>query len=184
MTQFVALLRAVNVAGRSVAMADVRALLGELRFTGIQTLLQSGNVIFRASSGGSAPQAGSLEKKLEKELARAFGLDIDVFVRSADDIAAVLARNSFSAEAASDPGRLVVFFMNEAPLAAAVAAAQSAIAGRETMRADGKHLYVYYPDGQGTTKLTNAVLERRLGVRGTARNWNTVRRIATALGVG
>ena len=64
--------------------------------------------------------------------------------------------------------------LREAPDAAAVKALQAAIKGRETVRAKGKQAYFVYPDGQGTSKLTIAIIEKMLGTRGTARNWNTV----------
>jgi uncharacterized protein (DUF1697 family) len=63
----------------------------------------------------------------------------------------------------------------------AVAALQAAIRGRERLQAEGKQLYIVYPDGIGTSKLTNTVIESRLGTRGTARNWNTVLRLAERL---
>jgi uncharacterized protein (DUF1697 family) len=55
------------------------------------------------------------------------------------------------------------------------------IPGREAIEAQGRELYITYPDGIGDSKLTNAVIERRLGVRGTARNWNTVTKLADML---
>jgi uncharacterized protein (DUF1697 family) len=58
--------------------------------------------------------------------------------------------------------------------AANVAALQKAIVGREVVRAKGRCLYVVYPDGIGRSKLTTAIIEKKLGTRGTARNWNTV----------
>jgi uncharacterized protein (DUF1697 family) len=65
---------------------------------------------------------------------------------------------------------------------AAVAALQSAIAGRETVRAKGREAYITYPDGMGRSKLTTALIEKHLGCRGTARNWNTVLKLAAAAG--
>ncbi len=176
----VALLRAVNVGGRSLAMAELRRLLGEMRCTDVQTILQSGNAVFVPPPTGET----TIGAALEKEIHRRFGLQSDVFVRSAAQLARVIADNPYPREARDDPARLVVVFLAQTPPSDAVAAASAAIAGRETLRAIGAHLYVTYPDGQGTSKLTNAVLERRLGVRGTARNWNTVLRIARALGLG
>ncbi len=69
-------------------------------------------------------------------------------------------------------------FLKRAANAKDVKAVQAAIAGPETIRADGRHLYIVYPDGIGRSRLTNALLEKKLGIRGTARNWNTVLKIA------
>ena len=64
--------------------------------------------------------------------------------------------------------------MLDAPARPAVAALEAAVVGRELVRAKGKHLYMVYPDGVGRSKLTGALVEKKLGTRGTARNWNTV----------
>jgi uncharacterized protein (DUF1697 family) len=68
--------------------------------------------------------------------------------------------------------------LKEAPPASAVKGLQEAIPGRETVRARGRELYVVYPDGIGRSKLTVALMDRKLGTRGTGRNWNTVTKLA------
>ena len=75
-------------------------------------------------------------------------------------------------------------FLKEAPGGAAVKALQAAIVGREVVRAVGRQAYIVYPDGQGRSKLTNALIEKHLGTRGTARNWNTVLRLAELVRAG
>jgi uncharacterized protein (DUF1697 family) len=65
-------------------------------------------------------------------------------------------------------------FLKEAPSREDVIALQTAIKGREVVRAEGRHAYIVYPDGVGRSRLTNALIERKLGTRGTGRNWNTV----------
>jgi uncharacterized protein (DUF1697 family) len=64
------------------------------------------------------------------------------------------------------------------PKANDVKAVQAAIVGPEIVRADGRHLYIVYPVGIGKSRLTNVVIEKKLGIRGTARNWNTVLKLA------
>ena len=174
-----ALLRAVNVGGRSLAMAELRTMLTAMGCSDVQTILQSGNAVFVAPP----KRAATIGAVIENAIHARFAVQSDVFIRSAADIASVIAANPYPREARDDPARLVVFFLAAPPAPAEVAAAEAAIVGRETLRAIGTHLYVRYPDGQGSSKLTNAVLERKLGVRGTARNWNTVLRIASALGL-
>jgi uncharacterized protein (DUF1697 family) len=70
-------------------------------------------------------------------------------------------------------------FFKSAPEPRDVKALQSAIAGSEVIRADGRQGYIIYPDGQGRSRLTNALIESRLGTKGTARNWNTVLKLAS-----
>ena len=163
----IALLRAINVAGnKMVAMSDLRDFVSKLGFANVRSLLQSGNLVF--DSKKSAPE---VEKLLEKESAKRIGLETVFFVRTADEWDAIVEKNPFRKEAKEDPGRLVVLFLKDSRDGATL---QKAIKGREVARGEGKQVYVYYPDGQGRSKLTNALIERTLDTRATARNWNTV----------
>ena len=101
----------------------------------------------------------------------------DFLIRSAKEWREVVARNPFRKEAERDPGHLVVIFLKSAAKAKDVKAVQAAITGPEIIRADGRQVYIVYPAGIGKSRLTNVLLEK-LGIRGTARNWNTVLRIA------
>jgi uncharacterized protein (DUF1697 family) len=115
---------------------------------------------------------------LEDGAAKRLGLSLDFFVRSAAEWARVIAANPFLDEAKNDPARLVVVVLKNAPERAAVAALQKAIKGREVVRAKGREAFITYPDGQGRSKLTMALIERHLETSGTARNWNTVLKLA------
>jgi uncharacterized protein (DUF1697 family) len=174
----VALLRAVNLASRNmVAMADLRALAEGLGFEKVQTLLQSGNLIF-----DSKPTGARLEGLLEATAKKGLGLETDFFVRTAREWQAVIKANPFPAEARKDPAHLVLLCLKEAPDRPAVAALRQAIKGRELVEAEGRQAYLVYPDGIGRSKLTMAVIERHLGTRGTGRNWNTVLKLAKLTG--
>ena len=176
MTRVVALLRAVNVGGTGkVVMSELCTALDGLGFTGARSLLQSGNVVF----GCSGPANAALETKLEAAVAKQLGVKTEFFVRSAREWEAIVAGNPYPGAAKDDPARLLTF--KSVPAAKDVAALQAAIAGRETVTVAGKHAYAAYPDGQGTSKLTNAVIERKLGTSCTARNWNTVLKLAAAV---
>ena len=175
MTIQIALLRGVNVGGHNaVAMSDLRELLTELGFGGARSILQSGNLIFQ----GDARTGVDLERMLEREAEKRLGLRADFLIRSGEQWRKVVARNPFRKEAEHDPSHLVVMFLKSAANVKDVKAIQAAIAGSEIIRADGRHLYIVYPDGIGRSRLTNALLEKKLGIRGTARNWNTVLKLA------
>jgi uncharacterized protein (DUF1697 family) len=172
----IALLRAVNVGGVSVAMADLRAFFEKLGFESVRTLLQTGNVVFESR------HKGDLERFLEAEAAKRMKLDTDFLVRDPGEWNAILAANPFPKMATSDPGRLVVMPLKDAPSVAGISALRAAIRGPERVEAGTRHLYLTYPDGQGRSKLTIRVIESKLGTRGTARNWNTARKIAELAG--
>jgi uncharacterized protein (DUF1697 family) len=172
---YAAFLRGVNLAGkRKLAMADLRAMLAAIGYTEGQSLLNSGNVVFRCRARSSA----EVERTLEREIETRLGLPTHVHVRTAAELASVLAENPFPAEAKQDPSHLLVLFLKEAPGAQGLAALRAAIPGRERVGVHGRHAYLVYPDGIGRSRLTNALLDKHLGGGGTARNWNTVVKLA------
>jgi uncharacterized protein (DUF1697 family) len=175
-TTYVGLLRGVNLAGGStVRMADLVRVVGEVGYPGARTWIQSGNVVF----SGSARPPSTIERQLEERLRRDLGLETELFVRTATEWGEIVSRNPFPAMAARDPAHLVVLALKSAPNPAAWAALPGAIRGREEVRPGDRHAYLTYPDGIGRSKLTTAVLDRVLGSHGTARNWNTVTKLAS-----
>lgn len=171
----VALLRAVNLGPHNkVGMAPLRELAADVGLTDVRSVLQSGNLVF----GSEARTSAALERLLEGAAKKHLRLETDVFVRTAKEWKAIVAGNPFADAAEHDPSHLVVLVTKDAPGRASVTALKSAIVGRETVVAQGRHLYITYPDGIGDSKLTTALLEKRLGTRGTARNWNTVLKLA------
>jgi len=171
----IALLRAINVGGRApVAMADLRDLLTRLGLVEPRSLLQSGNLVFRGGPGTGA----ELERLLETEAEKQLGLRTDFFVRTGTEWKAVVASNPFRREAERDPSHLLVMFLKDLPDAGSVKAVQAAITGPEVVRAKGRQLYIVYPEGIGRSRLTGTLIEKKLGGRGTARNWNTVLKLA------
>ena len=171
----IALLRAVNVGGRSVAMAELRAMLTELGCGNPRTLLQSGNAVFTLKARTSL---AAFEAKLEAQAQRRFGMPVAFMLRSATEWDATIARNPFPEAARNDPGHLLLMALKGAPTAAAIKALRDGYKGPETIHAAGRDAYLVYPEGVGRSKLTNALIERKLGVAGTARNWNTVLKLA------
>ena len=175
MTAHIALLRAVNVGGRSAPIADLRTMLTELGCENPRTLLQSGNVVFAMKTKVSM---AALEGKLEAEAQRQFGFAIPFMLRTATEWDAIIARNPFAAAAKRDPAHLLLMALKGASAAAAIKALRDGCNGPETIHVAGREAYLIYPDGIGRSKLTNTLIERKLGVAGTGRNWNTVLKIA------
>ena len=171
MTSYIALLRGVNVGGnKPVAMAELRDLLTRLDCADARTLLQSGNAVFRSAERSAA----ALEQRLETEALQTLGLRTTFFVRDAAEWAEIIAGNPFHEEAARDPSHLLVMLFKDPPQAAAVEALRAAIKGPEVIHATARRAYITYPDGIGRSRLTNTLIDAKLGTRGTGRNWNTV----------
>ena len=175
MTTFIALIRGINVGGhKQVKMADVKALCEKLGLADVRTHLQSGNVVFRTSK--------SDRTKLAKELEKALGVEARVILRSAAELRKAIDANPMLAEAKENPSGFIVMFLEEKPPAKAMQALRDAYSGPETMELRGAELYIHYGEGMGRSKLTNALIERKLGVAGTSRNWNTVTKLAEMAG--
>ena len=154
-------------------MTDLRNFLTQLGFYDVRSLLQSGNLVFdsRARIGAE------LERFLEAETLKRFAFEIDFFVRAPEEWKSMIRQNPFRKEAELDPAHLVVMLLKSPPRTEDVAALQEGISGPEIVRAKGRQLYTFYPKGIGRSRLTNAVIERKLG-RCTGRNWNTVMKLA------
>jgi uncharacterized protein (DUF1697 family) len=166
MPRQVALVRGVNLGKRQVIMSELRALCEGAGLTDVQTLLASGNIVLKAKEKGA-----KLEAKLEKLLLEEMALKTDVFVRTGAELEAVIAANPFKAFAKSQPSFLVVHFMRAVPSEADwETMAKTSFTGEEIKQGKGC-LYIKFPKGQGPSKLKTPRLT-------TARNWNTVSKLA------
>ena len=177
MPAHIALLRAVNVGGRTMKMADLVAMARELGLEAPKTLLQSGNLVFQAAGVDAALQA-----RLEAAAEKRFGYATDFIVRSARAWRALIEANPFPRAAEDDPAHLLVMPLKTSPEAGGLERLRAAVKGPEQVDLSGRDLYLVYPKGIGTSKLTIGVIERALGVRGTGRNWNTVQKLADLAG--
>jgi uncharacterized protein (DUF1697 family) len=176
--KYAALLRGINVGGnKKVPMADLRAMTAKLGFDDPQTVLQSGNLVF---SAGKQPMA-KLESLLEAATKKHIGVECSYLLRSADEWSRIVSANPFKAEAKADPSHLAVTFCREAPIASALQGLKAEIRGAEAFEVAGRELFVWYPDGMGTSKLAIALSKNRLGTICTARNWNTVMKVGALL---
>jgi uncharacterized protein (DUF1697 family) len=168
MSCFTALLRAVNVGGTGkLPMAELKAICEAARFAKVQTYIASGNVVFESDADEAAIKA-ALEAGLERFARRKIG----VVVRSAAEMGAVLAGNPFR----DAPGnRVMTIFLDGAPAVDALEAATGV--QDERMRLGRREIYVHYPSGMGRSKLRIPAASQ-----GTARNMNTVARLAAMCG--
>lgn len=167
----VVLLRAVNVGGTTLSMASFRAALLAAGCQHIRTVGAAGNAVVE---WGRDSDPARLEPHLAEALRHTLGVKTTPFVRSAKEWGAIVERNPFPDAAVADPAHLVVTVLSSIPAPGAWGDLERAVVGRERVAPGGRHAYIVYPDGIGRSKLTAALIERKLGVQGTSRNWNTV----------
>lgn len=171
MRTHIALLRGINVGGKNIIrMAELKQLFIELGYESVVTLLQSGNVVFRATGQATA----EIEQLLSSETMKRMSLEIPYLVRSAEELTDVIGGNPFRQEAESDPSHLLVHFTWRPPLAFDIDRVQAHIRGPERIAGGARHLYVLYPDGIGTSTIGRTPGWNQLVSASTARNWNTI----------
>ena len=174
--RWAALLKGVNLNGRKPPMADLKALVEALGYREVATLLASGNVVFACDETDGAKVEAAIEAALD-----AYGLKTDVVVRSAADLQAILAAKPFPEATLARPNHVVVLFHRDSVPTEPLDALPAVYAGREALIPQGRELYVDYVDGIGASKLPQAMAKLKFPTLATARNWNTVVKLATLL---
>jgi uncharacterized protein (DUF1697 family) len=173
-TAFICMVRGVNVGGHNkLPMSVLKDLCTSLKLTGVQTYLQSGNVVFSSKRSDRA----RLSKEIEERLRKKIGLDVKVILRTAAELRRAMAANPYPVGPQRNPSALVIIFLAGEPTGEAKAALEKVCVGPEEVHMAAGELYIHYGSGMGRSKLSNALIERKLGLAGTARNWNTVTRL-------
>ncbi len=169
MPTYIALLRGINVGGHHIIrMADLRAMFERAGAADVATYIQSGNVVFGHASRSAATLATDLARRIE----RAAGFPVPVALRSATELAAVIATNPFAKETVD---HLHVSFLATKPPATALATISPAAFAPERFALQGREVYLHLPDGMGKSKLAVALMkDKSIAAIATARNWRTV----------
>ncbi len=153
-------------------MAQLRAAGEKAGFQDVRTILATGNLVFRTPE----PKDQVIDR-LDRIVAD-HGLRNDVFLRQPFELAEALARNPFPEAADQRPNHMLVLFLERE-----VEETGSNLmdhTGPEHIAVHGREVYIDYVEGVGRSRLTPALLERRLGQPGTARNWNTIGKLVQA----
>jgi uncharacterized protein (DUF1697 family) len=173
-TRYVALLRGINVGGsKKVAMADLRALLAAIGYAEIITYLHSGNAVFTAR----AQPAEVLARAIQDGIAACLGTEVKVVIRTAGQLAAVVAGNPLGIEPVN-PSRFFVAFLSTAVSAAATDVPGARASGDDRVWVNGSEAFLWCPKGFSVLDHVSWI-EKTFSVTATTRNWNTVTKLAT-----
>lgn len=174
MTRYVAFLRAINVGGHVVTMEALRARFERLGFSGVETFIASGNVIFEARSG----DRGGLEATIEQALEKALGYEVATFLRTLPELAAIARGWPFEASATAQARALNVALLKQ-PLDRTARRALAAMGtDLDDFEARGSEFYWLCRGRQRESKISNVVLERALKVKVTIRGMRTMEKLA------
>jgi len=177
MTVYVALLRGINVGGRTLKMDVLRSVAEDCGFGSVRTYIQSGNVIFTSRSG-----AAKVGAQLHDAILGMTGIDSRVVIRTAAQLDTVVAGNPFG-DRVNDPTKVSVGFLYDDTVPT-VEAVDTAEYSPDEVVVVGEHAYLSTPNGMGKSKLVDPMM-KRLGITGTVRNWRTtvtLRDLASATG--
>ena len=161
---FAALFRGINLGGKNkVPMRELAALFGSLGHEDVVTYIQSGNVVFTSAGRDTKRLTAAIEAAVGEQ----FGLDVRVVLRTHAELEEIETACPFD-------DAVHVVFLDRPPAAADVEALDPDRSPGDSFAVAGSEIFLNLPRGAGRTKLTLAWFERRLGVVGTQRNWNTL----------
>ena len=174
MSRYIAFLRAINVGGHTVKMDTLRQLFESLGFSGVETFIASGNVVFETTTR----DARTLEKKIEHQLQEALGYEVATFIRTDAELADIANYKPFRQADLDAAVALNIAFLAE-PLDAQ--SKQKLMALRtdiDDFHVHGREIYWLCLKKQSESTFSNAVLEKTLGRRSTLRGADTVKKMA------
>lgn len=175
----VALMRGLNVGGKNkLPMRDLAAVFERAGAADVRTYIQSGNVVFSATSAPAKAIPAKVQRAVERELS----IRSPVITRTAREFRSVIAAMPFTGNAA-DESFLHVVFLADKPARTAVAKLDPDRSPGDTFKLVGREIYLFLPNGVARSKLTNDYFDRTLDTVSTARNWRTVTKLAQMLGL-
>ena len=179
MTTHIALLRGVSPGGQKPIAAETFVdLLTELGFADARAVGGANNLVFDSPERTGA----DLQNFLETEIHTRLGLRTDIYVRTAQAWAAIIAANPYREFAQTDPGLLMTLFLKDPPDKKVIGALRTKLTEGEQLRVESRQFYVTYPAGLGASKFSNNIVEKALATRITSRSWTIVTAIGEAIG--
>lgn len=171
MQRYIALLRGINVGGhKKILMADLRKLINTLGYTNIRTYIQTGNIIFDSST---KEDNSTIALNIQDAILDTFGFEVPVMVRTAEEIHAIVKQNPYATEGKSDIDSLHLTLLDAKPTDENIAQLKAIDCHPDSFEIIDKSMYLYCVQKYSDTKLGNNIIEKKLKLRATTRNWKT-----------
>ena len=169
---YIALLRGINVSGQKIIrIEELKKMLEYLGFENVKSYIQSGNFVFNSKISNQE----KIIKLIGNKIKEMFLFDVSVILRTHNDLLKILKNNPFVTN--KPPERLYVAFLSDAVDKSCGKLLIPYKSKDEEFHIAENEIYLYYADGAGRTKLSNNIIETKLGVKATTRNWNTVNKL-------
>jgi uncharacterized protein (DUF1697 family) len=174
MSKHIAFLRAINVGGHTVKMDTLRQLFESLGLSNVETFIASGNVVFESKAGNTK----MLEKKIETCLNESVGYEVATFIRTDAEVAEIAKYKPFPQSQLDAAAALNVGFLADALDNVATQKLMSMQTDIDDFHIHGREIYWLCKKKQSESKVSNAAIEKALGVKSTLRGVNTVDKLA------
>ena len=169
----IALLRGINVGGRNkIPMKALKSVCEDLSWKAIRTHLQTGNIVFSAKRSTSV-----LEHELSQAIKSQFGFPVPVIIRTGDEFENCVKSSPLQEEARGDPSHVLLYLTKHPILESAAEALEPRCIADEKIRIQGDALWIHFPNGVASSKLTPTAIDKAVGSPSTGRNWNTISKI-------
>lgn len=173
MKTYIALLRGINVSGQKIIKMELlRKAVAELGFENISTYIQSGNIIFKSTESDAEKLGDLIAGKIKDH----FSFDVPIVMVTPDYLKQVIALNPYQNRTLSDPAQPYVAFLSEVPKEENTGVLKTLDFGNDEFTIVGKSVYLLYLNA-GKTKLSNTIIESKLKVKATSRNWKTIHKL-------
>lgn len=175
MKTYIALLRGINVSGKNqIRMEELKARMLEINLENVRTYIQSGNLIFN-HIGSSHTE---FESMIADKIATDFGFNVPVMVKTAVEIDEAIENNPFISTYLSHIDKLHITFLSGIPEENSVSELLAVTDPSDKFIISGDTVYLYCPNGYGSTMFSNTFFEKKLKRTATTRNWKTMLKLA------
>jgi len=166
--RYIALLRGINVSGqKKIKMADLRTLMESLGLNHVKTYIQSGNVIF------DTPRQEDWAGRMEAAIANEFGFAVPVITRKVNELAEIIKNSPFTPPPGDESKYLIALLSSKAN-PNNMDLFTPYLKEEESLWILEHEIYLHCPEGSGKSKLTNTLIEKKMGCSATMRNWKTI----------